>query len=251
MDIGLKIKKLRKERGITQERLAEYLNISPQAVSKWENGTALPDITLVPSISNLFGITLDELFGMSEIRNTEKINAIFSEVHKLEAISKVDEAIELLKNSIKTYPNNYGLISELALALSSKDDIVSINEAISLSEKVLQNSTREKLCSTIRANLCFLYRKTGMNDQALRLAKTLPHIWECREILMPDLVNSNERNDMLNDNINIILSSICSLIDNTSPTGEHFSLGQSNNNVNMKTMLNKIDNFNENGSKTA
>ena len=44
MDIGLKIRELRKKRGITQERLAEYLNISSQAVSKWENGTALPDI---------------------------------------------------------------------------------------------------------------------------------------------------------------------------------------------------------------
>lgn len=40
MNIGLKIKELRKERGITQERLAEYLNISPQAVSKWENGVS-------------------------------------------------------------------------------------------------------------------------------------------------------------------------------------------------------------------
>ena len=43
MNIGAKIKDLRKKRGITQERLAEYLNISAQAVSKWENGKSVPD----------------------------------------------------------------------------------------------------------------------------------------------------------------------------------------------------------------
>lgn len=60
--IGKKIKDLRKSQDITQEKLADYLNISYQAVSKWENGTALPDITLVPSIANFFGISTDELF---------------------------------------------------------------------------------------------------------------------------------------------------------------------------------------------
>ncbi len=56
MDIGLKIKKLRKEHGITQEQLAEYLNISPQAISKWENGTAMPDITLANVIKMCYNI---------------------------------------------------------------------------------------------------------------------------------------------------------------------------------------------------
>ena len=48
MNIGNKIRELRKQRGITQEQLAESIGISFQAVSKWENNIALPDITLVP-----------------------------------------------------------------------------------------------------------------------------------------------------------------------------------------------------------
>ena len=56
LKIGDKIKSLRKAQDITQEKLAAYLNISYQAISKWENGTALPDITLVPKIANFFGV---------------------------------------------------------------------------------------------------------------------------------------------------------------------------------------------------
>ena len=59
LKIGDKIKSLRKAQDITQEKLAAYLNISYQAISKWENGTALPDITLVPQIANFFGVSAD------------------------------------------------------------------------------------------------------------------------------------------------------------------------------------------------
>ncbi len=63
-DLGRRISKLRKEKGWTQEQLAEMLNVSPQAVSKWENGNSCPDITLLPVIAKLFGVTVDELFGV-------------------------------------------------------------------------------------------------------------------------------------------------------------------------------------------
>ena len=65
LKIGEKIKELRKAQNITQEKLAEYLNISYQAISKWENGLALPDITLIPSLSNFFGVSADYLLGIT------------------------------------------------------------------------------------------------------------------------------------------------------------------------------------------
>ena len=61
MNIGTNIKKLRKLRGITQEQLAESIGISFQAVSKWENNIALPDITLAPVLASYFGVSMDEL----------------------------------------------------------------------------------------------------------------------------------------------------------------------------------------------
>ena len=74
LKIGEKIKELRKAQDVTQEKLADYLNISYQAVSKWENGLALPDITLIPALSNFFGVTSDYLLGIKADENEEKLN---------------------------------------------------------------------------------------------------------------------------------------------------------------------------------
>lgn len=61
MAIGKNIKRLRQSKGVTQEQLAEVMCLSGQAVSKWENETALPDITLLPKLADYFGVTIDEL----------------------------------------------------------------------------------------------------------------------------------------------------------------------------------------------
>lgn len=64
MSFGQIIKKLRAESDRTQEQLAELLGISPQAVSRWETNTAMPDISLLKPLANLFGVTTDYLLGM-------------------------------------------------------------------------------------------------------------------------------------------------------------------------------------------
>jgi len=61
--IGKHIKRLRTTKNITQEQLANVLHISYQAVSKWENESAFPDISLLPLLADYFGVTMDELFG--------------------------------------------------------------------------------------------------------------------------------------------------------------------------------------------
>lgn len=61
MCLGENIAALRKNRGFTQEELAKRLGVSPQAVSKWENGTACPDIALLPEIADIFSVTVDDL----------------------------------------------------------------------------------------------------------------------------------------------------------------------------------------------
>ncbi len=65
--IGQNVRRMRLEKGMTQRELAHHLRVSVQAVSKWENGRAFPDLVLLPDIAGLFGVTLDELFSrMSE-----------------------------------------------------------------------------------------------------------------------------------------------------------------------------------------
>lgn len=72
--IGDKIKLLRKLKDITQEELSDVLHISYQAISKWENGLAQPDISTIPVIANYFGVTIDELFDF-------KLNALSNKEH--------------------------------------------------------------------------------------------------------------------------------------------------------------------------
>ena len=73
MELGNVIKKMRFKASMTQEQLAEKLGISPQSVSKWENGVSMPDITLLPEIAQIFGVTVDELFGLNESERLKRI----------------------------------------------------------------------------------------------------------------------------------------------------------------------------------
>lgn len=62
-NIGANIAQLRREHNMKQDELAEQLGVTPQAVSKWENGASMPDIALLPKIAEIFGVTIDALFG--------------------------------------------------------------------------------------------------------------------------------------------------------------------------------------------
>ncbi len=73
MNFGTKIRDLRLQKTITQEQLAAHLNVSPQAVSKWENNLTLPDIQLLPEISVFFGVTIDELFDLTDEKHLRRI----------------------------------------------------------------------------------------------------------------------------------------------------------------------------------
>jgi transcriptional regulator with XRE-family HTH domain len=65
-NIGAKIKALRLAASMTQEQLANKLGISAQAVSKWESGTNMPDIQILPALSVIFGVTIDSLFDITD-----------------------------------------------------------------------------------------------------------------------------------------------------------------------------------------
>ena len=73
MELGNKIKQLRFKAGLTQEELAEKLGISPQSVSKWENAVTMPDITTLPLLSEVFGVTIDDLFDLTAEQRFNRI----------------------------------------------------------------------------------------------------------------------------------------------------------------------------------
>ena len=73
MELGKKIRQLRFKAGMTQEQLAEKLGIGPQAVSKWENAAAMPDITTLPLLAEIFGVSIDDLFDLTTEQRFNRI----------------------------------------------------------------------------------------------------------------------------------------------------------------------------------
>ena len=73
MELGKKIRQLRFRAGMTQEQLAEKLGIGPQSVSKWENAVAMPDITTLPLLAEIFGTSIDDLFDLTAEQRLNRI----------------------------------------------------------------------------------------------------------------------------------------------------------------------------------
>lgn len=119
MTMGQIIRKLRKERNLTQEELAEQLNITPQAISRWESETGMPDISQVVPLANVFGVSVDVLFGTDGVNGDEEVDAFITEVqsklssnlHNVNDPSFREEICADIQQMLSTYPNNHRLLA--------------------------------------------------------------------------------------------------------------------------------------------
>ena len=178
MTIGTNIKKLRRERDITQEQLAEYLNISVSAISQWECGKTTPDISLLAPLANIFDVSADVLLGIDVANKEKQIRDIVS---KSEEIRNADceKAISILRNGLKEYPNSYEIMERLMSCIWSKkfeqslsntltadEAIAMTNESIKLGEKILAECTDDVCRLMTLENLCFAYSspEAGMTE---------------------------------------------------------------------------------------
>lgn len=115
--IGETIKRLRKERELTQETLANFLGVSYQSVSKWERGESYPDITLLPSIAAFFGVTTDILLGVNLTEEKESIEKYISEYSHLWSEHKIEDVKVLMKKAVSEFPGNFDLLARYLNAL--------------------------------------------------------------------------------------------------------------------------------------
>ena len=99
LTIGEKIALLRKERDITQTELAEYLFLAPQTVSRWEAGGGTPEITLLPKIAAFFGVSIDELFGVTSLKRAEDLVCKYSVLRDERSFQ---EAMECVNSQLQT-----------------------------------------------------------------------------------------------------------------------------------------------------
>ena len=119
--IGEKLKKLRRSRDLTQEEVATHLGISYQAISKWERGDGYPDITMLPTLANYFGVSVDELIGMDEIASASKLDEINQKWAENRSNGKHKENVALMRDALKVYPDNALLLMQLSTSLEKLD----------------------------------------------------------------------------------------------------------------------------------
>ena len=195
------LKKYRILKNLTQEDVAEFLGITPQSISKWERGECYPDITFLPALANIFETSVDLLIGMDVIRAEETRFNIHKTANEFQLNGDYVSAEKVYRDALLIYPNKPGMILGLAgvLALQGKSA-----EAVELIEKGLPLSINEKQKSTMRAALCFLYLKCGNTEKANKLASTLPHTRESREVIQP-LIASELSDEEVDLNIKNIL----------------------------------------------
>ena len=174
MTIGSNIKKLRRERDITQEQLAEFLHLTPSAISQWETDRVLPDIQYLPKLAHLFKVSSDEILGINVEANDEEINRIYQEVRELWCTARRSEAEKLCREGIERYPNAYILMEELAFNLSYSSDRKDIEESIALFERIRSNVTDESTRNFALGNLVPMYMKIGKVEKAKQMAESVP-----------------------------------------------------------------------------
>ena len=202
MSFGQVIKKLRRNADMTQDQLAEMLSISPQAISRWETDTAMPDISFLRPLSNIFGVTADTLLEIDVSRVNESVEGYKRRITESYRNHKYQEMLDLARLACKEIPNHLELSGQLAFALTSGENVKkeeNIDEAISLYKLILEKSVDNILRFRATSALCRLYaEKKDNKEQALYFAKQLPKglIQTSSHLMMQyDLIADDAKNE--------------------------------------------------------
>ncbi len=194
-----KLKLLRKSKNITQEQLAGYLDVSPQAVSRWECGTACPDISMLPQIADFFEITVDELLGVDEQEKRREIDTVVDQASSMIDRNITETPIRMLREALTRYPNNDRLLCTLMYALyaASEDaDFCKAHDAeiISIADRIFTYSHNHTCRDEARRLLFRHYCDTDRKSEARVIAQDMPDIETCRERNLYWMLDGEERN---------------------------------------------------------
>lgn len=213
MSIGTTIKRLRKERNITQEQLAEYLGITSRAISQWECDRTAPDISQLPVLANIFEVSADVLLGIDVTQKEKRIAEIISGAHKHFEVGHMEEVMTTLRTGLKEFPNSYVLMGELLNCLSSmandsEQKTSLLQEGISLGEKILEECTIDYIRHNAIRCLCSLYTEKGDVERAIALATKMPPLFSCAENLLSGIYTGSKRIEHIQCKLSALFSMV-------------------------------------------
>lgn len=182
MSIGLTIKKLRRERDMTQEQLAEYLGITANAVSQWECDRTAPDISQLPLLARVFNVTTDYLLGVDCEKDKERIDSIMDESFSLYCAGQFKKAAEIARSGLLEFPRSFELMARLAdtlVCMSGYED-----EVERLCEKILNECTETGPKDHAYRLQIIMHGKSKNYDEVVKLSDKLSHAWASREDML-------------------------------------------------------------------
>lgn len=165
LELGKKIALLRKAQKRTQSELAEYLCVQPQTVSRWEAEGGTPEVSLLPKIALFFGVTLDELFGMTDMEQINqlvyKYSVLRDEKSFEEVMRSIDRGLDSFEEEIKTSPNS-------AEAKQKREQLLAWKVHVYIQKSRKAKEEAEKILDELMAEVT---QKGNPLYQALRLQK--------------------------------------------------------------------------------
>ena len=191
MSIGTTIKKLRRDRNITQEQLAELLGVSTNAVSQWECDKTAPDISHLPVLASIFEVSADVLLeiDIAKSKKQTEIKKFTAKCAELHSQGKTEERLKLCREMQKKYPNDETVRYNLMKVLKTGYVDESFDEIVMLGEQLLQSTNMEYRTGAIRG-LCLTYLAKGDRAKALQYADMIPpaedlyvHVLEGNELV--------------------------------------------------------------------
>lgn len=187
--IGKKIRLLRKNNDITQDKLAAYLGVTPQAVSRWESEICYPDIETLPQIADFFGVSMDELLCYDSVQKESKIKEYLKSAEALYECENLSECLALLREAYADIPSSFEIQLELAKIISAinaegEPKKTELAEAISLCNHILEYCTDDELRDETKKTMCDIYsHQLGNVEMALDIAEKLHSMSYSKEIV--------------------------------------------------------------------
>ncbi len=185
--LGENLRHYRLMQGLTQEEVAEALNVAPQTVSKWERSENYPDILLLPALANLFHVSVDALLGMERLTGPIRRGEVYTTAREYLGRHDWVGAVSVYREALHICPGDAGLQCDLAMALALMGGEEALSQAHALCKKVLDGAGDGKVKHTARAALCYILEKQGKRDEAAAAARQLPHRRESREVVQEKL----------------------------------------------------------------
>jgi len=177
MNIGKAIRKIRREREMTQQQLADALGLSVSAVSQWEMGKTMPDITILPQLSAIFGVSTDELLGVDQEQVEHLVRRRTQTAERCHKNGDFEGMLRIAEQTYREYPNHLSAIGMYAWVLQttgSAEHTDRWERSIRLSQKILDRSVNDGQRVASIARMCRCYAKLGDKANCLKCARLLP-----------------------------------------------------------------------------